>query len=110
MSKQRAKGTAAESAVVSYLREHGFRYAERRALRGNADAGDIAGVPGFTIDVKAHAEMRLAEWLDRAEEQASNGAVGAGVVWHKRRGKGSPGDWYVTMSGDAFVWILEELK
>lgn len=51
MSKSKAKGTAAESAVVKYLREQGWPSAERRALNGASDRGDIAGVVGTVICV-----------------------------------------------------------
>jgi hypothetical protein len=37
MSASRRKGTAWESRVVEYLKEHGFPYAERRALCGTSD-------------------------------------------------------------------------
>ncbi len=42
MSKSKQKGTAAETAVVKYLKANGFPKAERRALQGNLDKGDIS--------------------------------------------------------------------
>lgn len=112
MSAARQKGTAAESQVVAYLRACGWVHAERRALRGVNDVGDIAGIPGVLIEVKAHRTFALAEWLDQVlgavvrirELGWADGIVG--VVWHKRRGKGSPADWYVTMTGSQFVSLL----
>ena len=108
MSKSKAKGTAAETAVVRYLREQGFEQAERRALHGTADRGDIAGVVGTVIEVKNCARMELAGWLAEAAAEADNDGARLGVVWHKRRGKGSPGDWFVTMDGATFVRMLRE--
>lgn len=43
----KAIGTAAETAVVRYLAAHGFPAAERRALHGATDLGDITGTPSL---------------------------------------------------------------
>src|SRR5690606_27104000 len=53
MSRSKDIGTRAETAVVRYLRANGFEHAERRALRGRQDAGDITGTPGICWEVKA---------------------------------------------------------
>lgn len=106
MSAAKDKGTRGESAVVAYLQARGFLDAERRALRGDNDAGDIAGIPDVCIEVKNCAELRLAEWVDEAFAEASNGEAEFGVVWHKRRRKVDPADWYVTMRGEDFASLL----
>ena len=106
MSRNKAKGTRAETAVVDYLRRCGWRYAERRSLNGSKDRGDIAGIPGVVIEVKDHAAMSLAAWVDEAETERVNDAAYVGVVWHKRRGKAGAEDWYVTMSGAVFAELL----
>ena len=118
------KGPLAEAQVVQCLREHGWPYAERRVMGGQHDRGDVAGIPGVVIEVKNHAAMALAEWVDEAKTEARNLAHGPndhckivgtctcewrlGVVWHKRRGKGDPLDWYVTMTGRDFLALLAE--
>jgi hypothetical protein len=127
VSAARKKGTAAETAVVRFLQANGYPHCERRALAGSHDRGDVAGIPGLVIEVKAAARMELAAWLDEAKLEATPvrpvavlGPDGRdsgktiwqeihdlGLVWHKRRGKGSPGDWYVTMDGWAFLALLE---
>jgi hypothetical protein len=111
MSAARAKGTAAETAVVRFLQDHGYPHAERRALAGSQDRGDIAGVLGTVIEVKNCVRTELAAWLDEALREADGGRMAtsaAGVVWHKRRGRGSPGDWFVTMDGWTLLRFLEE--
>jgi len=108
VSRSKAKGTAAETAVVRYLRSVGFVQAERRALNGIADRGDIAGIPGVVIEVKNHARQELPAWVAEAETERDNDNADLGVVWHKRRGKGSPADWFVTMSGAQFAALLRE--
>lgn len=108
MNRSKAKGTAAESAVVEYLNDNGFPNAERRALAGNTDKGDIAGIVGVVIEVKACAKTELAGWVDEATVEASNARASIAAVWHKRPRKGSPGDWYVTMTGATFLQLISE--
>src|SRR5690606_32477102 len=102
----KAKGTAAETAVVRFLQAAGFAQAERRTLNGVQDRGDIAGIPGVVIEVKNHARDQLPAWVAEAELERDNDRASLGVVWHKRRGKSSPGDWFVTVSGDQFAHLL----
>lgn len=106
MSASKKKGTAAETAVVNYLRTKGFIQAERRALNGTQDRGDITGIPGAVIEVKNCARSELAAWIDEAAAERNNDKAWLGVVWHKRRGKSRPSDWFVTMSGEQFALLL----
>lgn len=108
MSKSKRTGTAAETLVVNFLKAHGFRYAERRALAGVNDCGDVTGLPGVVVEVKAHRELKLAEWMNETEAERKNAHATLAVCWHKRRGKSSPGEWYVTMTGDQFVDLLKD--
>lgn len=108
MSKSRAKGTGWESAIVDYLRTHGVPHAERRALGGAHDRGDIAGIPGVVIEAKCAATITLAAWLDEASVEARNDRAVVGVVWFKRRGKSSPGQGYVLMDGDTLIRLLTD--
>lgn len=97
-NRSKAKGTAAETAVVGYLRQRGWIHAERRALAGNVDRGDIAGVVGVTLEVKNCKTIDLAGWLREAlVEQANNGDP-VGAVIAKRRGTTNPADWYALMT------------
>lgn len=108
MSASKRKGTAAETAIVNYLRSIGFTQAERRALNGTQDRGDIAGIPTVVIEAKNCARQELASWVNEAERERDNDNASLGVVWHKRRGKGHPGEWFVTMSGQQFAHLLRE--
>lgn len=60
-TKSKAKGTKAETDCVRYLRNF-WPYAERRALSGNKDKGDIAGIPRTVGEVKAAVKIELAKW------------------------------------------------
>lgn len=101
------KGAAAERAVAEYLLSLGLP-CERIPAGATADRGDL-WVPVIefpTIDVKDRKTLELGAWVERAAEQAKNGGRCAGVVWHKRRGKTNPAEWFVTTSGEQFVRML----
>lgn len=106
MSRSRTKGTAWESALVDYLRANGAPHAERRALNGAKDRGDIAGVPGVVIEAKSAAKVELGVWVDEAETERVNDGAEVGAVWFKRRGYTSPARAYVAMDGETFVHLL----
>lgn len=108
MSAAKAKGTKWETAIVDYLRGNGAPHAERRAGSGTKDRGDIAGLIGIVVEAKSHTGLNLAGWLAEAEQERVNAGAELAVVWHKRRGKTSAGDGYVTMSGATFVALLRD--
>lgn len=107
MSASRAKGTAFETAVVAYLRERGWVGAERRALNGNRDRGDVTGVVGLVVEVKSAARLELSAWLEEAQVEAANDHADLGVVWIKRRGRSHPARGYVVMDGHTFTELLK---
>ncbi len=109
MTAGKRKGTAWESAVVTYLRSVGFPWADRVPLSGALDRGDVTLGPGSPAhQCKNTNRQTWAEDLDEATAQAVNAAAPFGVVWRKRRGKGSPADGYVLMSGATYVRLLRE--
>lgn len=109
MTRSKDKGTRAESQVVTYLQAHGFPHAERRALTGNHDKGDIAGIIANVIEVKDVSRDGLPGWIDEMVVERNNANARWGVVWHKRRGKGDPGQWFATMPAAQWVEILRLL-
>lgn len=75
MSKSRSTGTAAETAVVRYLQQW-WPTAERRALSGNKDRGDVAGIPSVCIEIKAAKTQLIGPWQrETLTEQANAGAA-----------------------------------
>lgn len=106
MSASRDKGTKWETALVRYLRDNGAPHAERRALRGGRDCGDLSGIPGVVVEAKNAARVELAAWIDEAEAERVNDGADIGLVWMKRRGKTSPGDGFVVMTGANLVRLL----
>lgn len=108
MSRSKQKGTKFETAIVGYVAEHGFPHAERRALSGTQDRGDLAGIPGWVIEAKNCATATLAAWVDEMLAEVANDGAAYGAVWHHRRGKASPADAYVTMTGAMFVRLIRQ--
>lgn len=70
-SKSKAKGTRAESEAVKYLRER-WPQAERRALAGAGDKGDILGIPKTIGEVKAATQLRLRTWQSETLTEMTN--------------------------------------
>ena len=104
----KAKGTKGESAIVDYLRGEGFAACERRALNGNTDKGDVAGIHDTVIEAKRANRIELASWLAELDVEMRNANARFGAVWAWRRGKSNPADWYVVMPGHVFVDMLRE--
>lgn len=107
MNRSKIKGTSWETQIVAFLRDRGWPHAERRALAGNADRGDVAGVPAVVIEAKSCARIELAAWLDEVEAEKRNDRADVGLVWVKRKGRTSPGAGYVVMSGEQAVQLLQ---
>jgi len=108
MSKQRSKGTLAETALVAFLRERGEK-AERRALHGTFDKGDINWLDWIALEVKNCRTPRYGEWVREAEEERRNAGAEIGVVVHKPHGTSitNQADWHVVMSLDTFLHIVQ---
>jgi hypothetical protein len=108
MNRPKIKGTTWETAIVDYLRGRGARYAERRAIQGKNDRGDIVGVPGVVIEAKNAARVELGNWINELRAEVVNDGAALGAVWIKRRGKASPADGYAVITGEDLVTLLIE--
>ena len=108
MSKNKAKGTAFETDIVRFLVDNGFPYAERRALAGTFDLGDITGCPGLVWEAKNHKTLKFSEWLDETETERQNANADYGVLVAKRRGKGDAGEQYAVMRVADMVRLLKQ--
>jgi Holliday junction resolvase len=82
-TKSKAKGTTAEREVVRYL-QNWWPAAERRALSGNKDKGDVAGIPGVVIEVKAAATQLIGPWQRETLTEMANAGVDACMLVVKR--------------------------
>lgn len=89
----KVKGDRAEREVVALLRALGFPHAERAYGAGrDDDRGDIDGIPGVVVSVKAEREWRPHEWLAEADEQAWRDEADTVAVFTRR-----PGGRYVVL-------------
>ncbi|MEV4158986.1 hypothetical protein [Nonomuraea dietziae] len=110
------KGTAAESALVSYLVANGWPSAERRALRGEFDAGDVTGTPGLCWEVKAGIQCNrptpkvLADWMVETEIERVNAAAEIGLLVLRVPGIGpaQAGRWPTYMTVDALAGLATD--
>ncbi len=109
----KSAGTRFESLIATYLaHELDDDRIERRARNGAKDRGDIAGVKSIrggrvVLECKDTARDALPSWIDEAEVERGNDDAAVGVVIHKRRGHGAPGDQFVSMTVDTFLRLLD---
>lgn len=98
----RAKGSSFERLVADYLKANGFPYADRRVKNGSKDRGDIGGVHAngqpVVFEAKNTTRISLGTWAAEAEVERVNDEALAGVIVHKRHGKGKAEDQWVTMT------------
>jgi hypothetical protein len=94
-NRSKSVGTAAETAVVRALRQLGFPHAERRALAGAYDLGDITGTPGVVWEVKGGQAAKTASdgqveaWLAETNRERDNAGALVGVLVMARSGIGA---------------------
>ena len=77
---------------------------------GAHDRGDIGGVrvhgQRLVLECKNTSRINLGTWITEAHTEAGNDDALAGVIVHKRHGKGKPGDQWVTMTVDDLIAIM----
>jgi hypothetical protein len=101
-SPQKRKGSAAELAVAKWLRKLGWIHAERSRAGWTDDRGDIDGMPGVCIEVKAEKKFDIPGYLRELEVEIENAKAWTGTVIIKRRGSTNVDDWYAVMP--AKIW------
>src|ERR1700758_2790814 len=101
-NRSKAKGTAFETLVATYLQNNWDDRIERRTLSGALDKGDIANlrVNGFRIAVecKDEATYNFAGALSEAQQEALNDQALIGVAVVKRHRKARPEDQFVVLA------------
>ncbi len=109
VNRSKAKGTSTESLVVGYLREHGWPYAERRALSGNTDKGDVAGMPALAVEVKyGNGTLKIGPWLKETETERRNAGADYGILVVKppKMGPKNVGLFYAVMIAESFDLLV----
>ena len=107
MSRSKAKGTAAESALVAALRRLGWPHAERLALSGKYDKGDTTGHPGVVFEMKDAKTWAAPAWLRETETERINAKADYGILVIKVPGVGYPNaeKWLTVMDSEAAFWL-----
>lgn len=116
MSRNKAKGTAWESAIVAYLNERldlepfGPDSARRVPQMGRADVGDIHIRP-VVVEAKNVASIDLPSFIRQANTECDNAGPNYryGVAVVKKRGANVK-DAYAVMDLATFTEILAELR
>lgn len=106
-NRSKQKGTRFETELVDYLTTQGAPHAERRALAGTLDKGDVTGTPGVVWEAKNCQTMSLAAWVDEMLAECANASTRLGVVVHKRRGQNIRKA-YCTLQLDQLCLLLRE--
>ena len=110
-------GTAAETAVVRYARANGFPGADRLALSGVRDRGDVRLTTGLTAGVVVEVKggkaaenaspARISEWLGEVARAKDNAGAQVAFLVTKRRGVGpaNAGGWYAHFDSGEFLTV-----
>jgi Holliday junction resolvase len=110
----RQKGSSFERLVADYFKANGFPFADRRVKNGAKDKGDIGGVGTeagrLVLECKNTSKINLGMWAAEAEQERVNDEALAGVIVHKRHGKGKAGEQWVTMPLADLVAILTGVR
>lgn len=103
-------GSSFERSVADYLAEHVDDRIDRRVKNGAKDRGDIAGLRHhghrLVVECKNTAKTALGPWAAEAEVERGNDDALAGLIVHKRHGKGQPADQWVTLTLGDLVALL----
>lgn len=106
----RQKGSSFERMIADYFKANGFPFADRRVKSGAKDKGDIGGVGTdagrLVLECKNTSKISLGTWATEAETERINDTALAGMIIHKRHGKGQAKDQWVTMPLADLVAIL----
>ena len=106
----RQKGSSFERLIADHFKGNGFPFADRRVKTGAKDKGDIGGVgvhgQRLVFEAKNTSRISLGTWAAEAETERVNDDALAGLIVHKRHGKGRAGDQWVTLTVDDLLAIL----
>ena len=96
-------GTKLETEIKTWLRAHGWRWADRIPRRGSADEGDVRLSERVPFIIEAKSAKRTTDraaigtWLRELESEVSHSKSEAGAVVHKKRGTIDVGEYVAIM-------------
>jgi hypothetical protein len=106
-----AKGNAFEGQViVPYLRDQFGPHISRPRAGAAHDLGDIAGIPGWTLELKNYTDLMRAvrDGLADLDVEQANAGTRYGAVIVKRRGKTDPGEQLFVMRLRDAIEVIRE--
>lgn len=110
-NRPKDKGTSAESMLAAHLRENGWPWAERRALNGAVDKGDITGCPGLVWECKyTSGIIKMSEWVQETVQEQANAQADHGILVVKYRGVGERNvdKWLAVMRAPEFRKLITQ--
>ncbi len=110
-------GTAVETAVTRFAQGYGFPNAERRALAGSLDRGDILLTAGVVAECKGGAmaerasDAVIGQWLAETERERVNARAAVGLLVTKRPAVGHArcGQWWAWLDLRTMRQLLSSL-
>src|SRR3990167_7906811 len=106
-AKERRKGAAGELEVAKILQAHGFNARRTPNSGGLSWRGDIAGVPGYVIEVKRQERLAVPAWLDQAYAAARGGEIPVVVFRRSKAGTSPDGSWHAILPLEALAFLLK---
>jgi Holliday junction resolvase len=107
VNRPKIKGTRFETDVVNFLKMQGWPEAERRALAGGTDKGDIINAGPYTWEAKATKAIDLAGGVDELKQEIENAQTRYGFLIVKRRNK-STSEAYAVMTLEQLCEMLRD--
>jgi len=96
VNRPRAIGTYAETAVARAARARGFPAADRIALHGSLDIGDVRLTPDVVVEVKGGeaarwcSDLDVQNWLDQTARERDNAHAAVAFLVVQRGRVGGP--------------------
>lgn len=113
-SSAKQAGSRFERLIADTLAWHVDDRIDRRVKTGAKDKGDIGGLrvhnQRVVVECKDTSRPDLAGWQSEVEQERINDEALAGVIVHKRRGKGGGLDQWVTMTMREFVALVNGVR
>lgn len=109
-SRQQAKGDAFERSIVNYFRDEFGAHITRPKSGAEHDRGDIAGIPGWTFELKCYTDplRAIREGLAELAVEQANTGTRHGLVVVKRRGVTDPAQQLAVMPLGSMVPLIRE--
>lgn len=114
MSKSKAIGTKAETAVNKAFRRLGFPFADRHVMKGALDEGDLWLCPGVIVEVKGGhmaweaSDNRIESWLSETDREKGNANADVAFLVIQRKGVGEANAqrWWAIFDADEYAFLV----